>query len=1198
MKYAFWITFFFICYISSGQISSNRKEKTLAVTDTILLDTLSLVPGSVFIENTDSSSYRINAGEAKLIWEPGKKPGIDSVKISYRVFPLLFSKNYFHKDISLVEPGERGAVNPFSYALEKPRGDLLFMPGLNKQGSISRGISFGNNQDLSVNSNLNLQLSGRLTDNIHVLAAITDDNIPIQPEGNTQQLQEFDQVYIQLFNEQTKLTAGDFQLRSEEGYFMKYFKKARGVNVSISPILHARGEGARPPASSAGKRGNVIAAAAAVSRGKFARNIIQGIEGNQGPYRLKGAENEAFIIVLSGTEQVFIDGQLLKRGQESDYIFDYNTAEITFTANQLVTKDRRIIVEFQYSDKNYARSLFQFSDEYYSEKLKLHFNLYSEQDSKNQPLQIDLSDDQKKLLAGIGDSLQDAVSPNILYTGFSDSEVRYKMVDSLSFDSVFVFSTNPDSAVYRLGFSDVGGGNGDYVQIASSANGKVFKWVAPDTSFGVISRKGNFEPLVLLITPKKKQMGIFGGEYLISKNTRVSFELAGSNNDINTFSDRDSKNDQGYAGKFSIENISPLGSGKETKTLPTDTSGPALPTRTDGKEQGKWFLITTAGYEKVDKNFSYIEWFRSPEFDRDWNLRNNALTSTQHIPEAGIGLEKKNTGSVRYLFNSFISEPAAGKTRNEFKGLRNKILANIKTKGFDLNFNGSLMQAEGNMNNSEFWRNRSDAAKRFRYITVGGRNDWERNLFRNFPGDSLLPNSYEFFEWEAFLANPDSAKNKYMLSYNQRKDYSLKPNPSAIGKGNLKESTLGESVSFTYAILKFENSKISGKSTYRKLTITDSTLTVQKPDNTLLNRIEYNLRVFNGALSLSSFYEIGSGLEVKKEFSFIEVPAGQGVYSWNDYNGNGIKELNEFEISAFPDQARFIKIFTPTSDYIKTYTNQFNQSFHIQPASVWNNKTGFRKFLAGFSDQIAYRIDRKTTRENAGTAYNPFIENIADTNLLTLNSSFRNTFYFNRTHPRFGFDVNYQDSKNKTLLTNGFESRKNILREASIRWNIANNFILNLIAGDGTKTNTSEFFSNRDFYITSSRGQPKITFQPGASYRISVYYEYLEKNNHVDFGGEKSVNQKIGSEVKVNSVGKGSLLANVSLIQITFNGATNTSLSFEMLEGLLPGNNATWSVSYQQTLADNLQLSLNYNGRSSEYSKVIHSGGVQVRAFF
>jgi len=105
-------------------------------------------------------------------------------------------------------------------------------------------------------------------------------------------------------------------------------------------------------------------------------------------------------------------------------------------------------------------------------------------------------------------------------------------------------------------------------------------------------------------------------------------------------------------------------------------------------------------------------------------------------------------------------------------------------------------------------------------------------------------------------------------------------------------------------------------------------------------------------------------------------------------------------------------------------------------------------------------------------------------------------------------------------------------------------------------------------------------------------------------GGETALHRKIGAELRLASVGKGSFLLNVNYIQISFlnpNGtdaAGNTSLGFEMLEGLRPGKNATWGLSWQRTLANNLQLNLNYNGRVSEGNKVIHTGGVQVRAFF
>ena len=368
-----------------------RERWVRPVGDTLRIDTLTIVPESLVLL---ADSMAIPGARFALLPYSGTvvmKDAPDSVLARYRALPLLLGGTFRHKDPArLTAPGQK--PDPFKYVPPRAEGDLVGLRGLTRSGSISRGVLFGNNQDLSVNSTLNLELGGKLSDRIGIAASITDNNIPIQAGGNTLELQDFDQVFIKLFEEAEKgpgnaweLIAGDFVLQRPQSHFLTYLKKTKGLSFETRAPL---GDRARMQ----------LGASAAISKGKFARNVIQGVEGNQGPYRLRGNDAGSVIIVLSGSERVFIDGQQLTRGQENDYVIDYNTAEVTFTARRLITKDRRIVVEFQYSDKNYARSLIRIDDAVERGRSTWRLHVYSEQDHRNQPLQQQLSAEEREVL--------------------------------------------------------------------------------------------------------------------------------------------------------------------------------------------------------------------------------------------------------------------------------------------------------------------------------------------------------------------------------------------------------------------------------------------------------------------------------------------------------------------------------------------------------------------------------------------------------------------------------------------------------------------------------------------------------------------------------------------------------------------------------------------------------------------------------
>ncbi len=1155
------MVFSFIILKGTAQVfNPNQKKLYNSVSDTLVLDSLSLVPGSINFKifpdsvNEPAINYKVHA----LIFS-GKKP--DSILVSYKRFPYNFEHNYFHKDPSALYTDLSKPNNPYTinYNNLNYKQDQLFQnDGLNKNGNISRGISFGNNQDVVVNSNLNLQVSGKLTPEIDMVLAATDNNIPFQADGTTAQLQEFDKVYIQLNNASTKLVVGDYQLsRPQNSYFMSFYKRAQGAyleniykdSTAKKPLLFK------------------TQVAGAVSRGKFSRQIFFGTENNQGPYRLRGADNEPFIIILSGTEKIYIDGKLLQRGQENDYIMDYNTGELTFTAKQIITKDKRIVAEFQYAERNYARSLFFFGEEVQTQKANIFFNVYTEQDNKNKPLQQNLTQQQKNVLIAVGDTLDKAV-----YTGvdsiaaFNNSDVFYKrmdtLVNSILYTNVYKYSTNADTAKYQLKFSNVGVGKGNYNQVSSTANGRVYQWIAPVNG----TPQGSFEPLIPLVTPKMNQMFTGGFTYSLTANNSLNAEGVYTRNDVNRFSRADKGNDEGSGVKFNSKNQSIL----KTDSLKNQTK-----------------LIYNFGYEFLQKQFHQIERFRSIEFDRDWNRPlSSILLNDQNIASAEIGIVNSKGSALTYGVNYFNEG-------NNYQGLRHNAILRHQIKGLTTNYTGSYLLTNDNLNfhNTEFYRHKSLLSQKVKKVRFSYSDDFENNLFKYSFNDALLPRSYQFWEWEGSVSNADSSKNNIKLFYKERRD--------KLAYGNsLKDSTFATNIGLQSSIYSIKNNPFTILVTYRKLELKNVVGTFLKPDNSVLSRLEYNPRWFKGLITTGLFYETGYGLENKREFYYLEVAPGQGQYAWNDYNSNAIKEINEFEIAQFSDQARYIRIYTPTNQYVKVLQNQLSISISLRPASLIKQpKNGGARFLNRWVTQTVFRVDGKTSDNGDVLNFNPFLD-VSDTSILASNNNLRQSIFFNQTSAVFGMDYTYINNQSKQLLVNGIERRTLLSHEVKARVNFLKAWAINSSGIFSQKGNTSQFFSTRNYLIEAYETEQRLIFQPNTYFRISGIYKYTDKQNRIEGGFQKAFINTFAGEIKYNQSEKGSLTGRMDLVLIKYNDTENSPIAYEMLNALSKGQNITWELNYQRNLNSNLQISINYNGRKTPNSNAVHLGGAQIRAFF
>ncbi|MEO5682074.1 MAG: hypothetical protein ABIQ88_05495 [Chitinophagaceae bacterium] len=1139
----------------TGNPLSNLRKKVISTKqDRVQLDTLSILPNTFLLPGINKDWYSIDYIDASLTWK--QKPPADSIWVQYRVFDAKLNAVTKHLNYDSIMNNFLGQPYYFNDISSRESDRFFDFGTINYTGSFGRGIAFGNSQDAVVTSSLNLQLNGFLADSIEIVAAITDNNIPIQPDGTTQQLNEFDRIFLQFKKKTWNLSLGDIDIRQNKNYFLNFYKRLQGVAFETTSQL-------------APHITNTSLVSGSIAKGKFTRNIIQGQEGNQGPYRLQGANNEFYFVLLANTERVYIDGELLQRGEDRDYVINYNTAEVTFTPKRMITKDSRIQIEFEYADRNYLNANLYFTNlTNFSNKLRVTVSAFNNSDAKSSPINQTLDPTQKIFLRNLGDSINSAYYKIASLDTFSAGKILYKKIDTAfnngaSRDSIFVYSASPDSAIYSLSFADVGLGKGDYVPDFNGANGKVYRWISP---LGGV-KQGQYEAAIFLVTPKKQQVVSVQVDYDLSKKMNITTDLAYSDYDVNTFSNIDKADNKGYAARIRLTN---------TK----DFSGPK-----------KIKLLTDGGFEYVDAKFRPLERLRNVEFLRDWGLPYIVPAATETIITAGAQLADDKRNSVRYQFTNY-------NRGEDFKGIRNSITQLQNIKGWQFNNQFNLSNTNSNTEKGFFLRPVIDISKKFKQLrnyTVGANFSVEHSEVKNKAADSVNSTSFSFQTFQLSLKSAENKPNRWGITYLTR------VNKYPFGK-ELVRSDISHNINLTGEIIKNQHHQFRWNITYRKLDILNSAVTTQKADQSVLGRGEYQVNEWKGLLTGNLLYEAGSGQEQRRDYAFLEVPAGRGEYTWIDYNNDGIQQLNEFEVALFQDQAKYIRIFTPTNLFVKANYNTFNYSININPRAVIDARTAGRlkQFIGKINLQSALQIAKKEIASGI-VQLNPFKTPLSDTSLINLNAVFINSFSFNRFSTKWGIDLANSRNSGKSLLTYGLESRRLNEWSSRARVNINKSLQLDITGKIGANqlTTANAKFENRNYDISQYSLEPRISFTKGTILRFVTGYKYSNKKNR---SGDKETysSNAVNAEVKYNLLQSGAILTKFTYSNISFapTANANSTVGYNMLDGLLPGKNFLWNVEVTKRLANNLEINIQYEGRKPGEAKVVHIGRASVRAIF
>ena len=265
-----------------------------------------------------------------------------TVQITYRVLPFAIKKEYkrdlFRQDQPLEQPPGEVKLDPRA-DLTRQRPPESALPPVQVTGTQTFGVSVGSKKSLSQERALRISVDGQVSENVSVTALLSDQDLPIQPEGTTENIQDIDQKLIRITSPNVTGMLGDFE--GSLGNTDIFFNRAlEGVQVSGDF-----------------RWGKFHLIPTALPKGQSASKTIRGEEGRS-EYRID-VDGE-FVIVKAGTEIVWLNGQRMRRGENNDYVIrDYGDPIVEFTSKHLITSNDVIRVDFEFipEDLAYQRSL-------------------------------------------------------------------------------------------------------------------------------------------------------------------------------------------------------------------------------------------------------------------------------------------------------------------------------------------------------------------------------------------------------------------------------------------------------------------------------------------------------------------------------------------------------------------------------------------------------------------------------------------------------------------------------------------------------------------------------------------------------------------------------------------------------------------------------------------------------------------------
>lgn len=1045
-----------------------------------------------------------------------------------RTYRLRAPLDYWHPDTVLLDQDRARWAIPSTL----PQRGLFDGTRLQRSGSLVRGITMAGNADPSTVSEFNLSLSGDLGNGIFLEAQISDQSMPIAPEGTTATLQDFDRIFIKLMHKQFSLQAGDVLAEpTAEGTFLKYRRNVLGMQLDVH---HENYTGRQ---------------AFGVAKGKFIRKTLSAQAGIQGPYRLQQDEQYEQMQVISGSEKVYLNGELLRRGDDADYTLNYSLAQLQFTDRRPIAANDRIEVEYEYSERSYARYLFSSHNTWTWNKkekpgagIAVYLNVFSEHDGAASGLTGAISEQAQRKLEEAGDDPAALWIASYDSLAYSVNEVLYAYVDTLVHAltyRVFVRSTDPSKAHYRPRFSFMGSGKGNYVQLNAGSNGRSYVWKAPVAGVP----QGDYDALVPLVAPMQKQMLEAGVQWSRDSMLRTEATLAWSYYDANTLSDKTLRKSGGWAGRWHLEGL---------------------------QAYRNWRWKYGLGYWGQQASFESVDAFLAPEYALERSLpdgiQRTDFQSVQGSSELS-GRDLKAQCSIEMY---------------QFSGNTQGALIQWNTawnpSGYSLGSLGKHSQgSEGNaFTQYSLW-----LIRKAQWAQYGLRGQYEKVL-RTAQVDRSTQRV------ESFISSPKFGDREFEpLSWQLMWSHT----DESFGTTESQRQDVQAAVNW----MQHPAFQVDLRVNYRRQEAADSLSGAQ---NQWLMNGRVVSRLAEGLIRSQLAWGLTNGYEARTEYYFVFVGPTKGTHAWKDYNGDGVQQLAEFEVAQFSDEAEFVKVFAPSRQYVPVSMQNAAWALSLQPAAILSEKKGWKAVLACFSAQTNVMIDRKL-QSNAGAGKWIDLRSYAmhDTALVSLNKQWNGQLNFQSPRLAWTGELGYRVQSQKYALSDGAEWGE----KSSWNVQVAQRFLTQFKWKGGLihaeKTTVSERYAQKNYRLREWNPYGGLEYHWTNVFRGELNYGYKHKRAHSTERVEAQVH-RLEIRPAYYFPDEGVFQAGISFVYLVYPYAQGSVLAYEMLEGLRSGKNLQWEARFSRKVWGGMDAEVLYNGRRLSGGTVLHAGTVSLRMHF